>query len=641
MSQQRNRPIRIGCYSAFWGDSVAAAAQLVKHEGKNLDYLVADYLAEITMGILAARRQRRIMSGKTDKGADYISEFLTLVLSKILPDLIKNGTKVITNAGGLDPIGCKEAIEALLEKFNIKGVSVAAVVGDDVLGDREDRTLASFKDVHPFSTISSVDHTKDADRLPDENEPILSLNAYLGSRAIVEALKEGAQIIVTGRVVDSALVVAPLIYEYGWEEGKTAGYYDLLASASLAGHVIECGCHATGGNFTDWFLAAQSPYGGYSNMGYPIVEFDQNGSFVVTKPEKTGGIVTPATVSEQILYEILDPSLYLLPDVILDMRQVTLSQVGSNRVLVRGAKGLQPTPHLKCSGIFLDGWKITGELLIGGIDAKKKAEAVGQAILQRVRGMYQQLGFPDFRNVNIEPIGAESLYGPHSVTSHTREVILRLTAHHDDPKALGLVALETIPSATCMAPGITGGGSGRPKPIPNLVHFPLLIPKSQITTSYIVGRGGRLKSVAWGSWDSNATYSKPTPVPVIPSADNMSTPLVKTRLINVAYGRSGDKGDVCNIGIIARDPKYLPYIKRSITEEVVADYMKHLCKGSVTRFELPGPHAFNFVLTHSLGGGGLSSLVVDRQGKTYAQLLLSGLEVEIPASLLSSEEAKL
>lgn len=364
------------------------------------------------MGILAARRQRRLIQGdKAKKGFDFINEFLTLVLRKILPDVVKNGTKVITNAGGLDPIGCKEAIEQLLEKMGIKGVKVAAVLGDDVLAEKGDNTLGSFEGVHPFSSISSVNHQLDSDRLPSKDEPIVSLNAYLGAHGVAAALKDGAQIIVTGRVVDSALVVGPLMYEYGWEEGKTKNYYDLLASASLAGHIIECGCHATGGNFTDWHLAAQSPYGGYSNMGYPIVEFDRSGSFTVTKPEKTGGLVTPATVSEQILYEILDPALYLLPDVILDMRQVKLSQTGKNRVLVSGAKGLQPTPYLKCSGIFLDGWKISGELVIGGVDAKKKAQAVGEAIIKRVQGMYKHLGFADFRNYNIEAIGGESLFG--------------------------------------------------------------------------------------------------------------------------------------------------------------------------------------------------------------------------------------
>lgn len=365
------RPVRIGCYSAFWGDSAAAAQQLVNHEGENLDYLVADYLAEITMGILAARRKRRIMQGKEGKGVDYVHEFLTLVLRKILPNVAKNGTKVITNAGALDPIGCKAAIEGLLKKMNIEGIKVAAVTGDDVLADKEMHTLESFKQVTSFSPISSTDHTLQADRLPDKDEPVVSMNAYLGSQGIAAALKAGAHIVVTGRVVDSALVVGPLIHEYGWNPSQP-NYYDLLASASLAGHVIECGCQSTGGNFTDWQLAANSPHGGYANMGYPIVEFDRNGEFIVTKPEKTGGIVSPASVGEQILYEILDPARYLLPDVILDMRQVKLSQAGPNRVLVQGARGQKPTPWVKTCGIFIDGWKLSGELLIGGQDAKQK-----------------------------------------------------------------------------------------------------------------------------------------------------------------------------------------------------------------------------------------------------------------------------
>ncbi|KAI9305913.1 hypothetical protein BJ944DRAFT_160863 [Cunninghamella echinulata] len=592
------RPIRIGCYSAFWGDSVAAAAQLVKHEGANLDYLVADYLAEITMGILAARRQRRVMQGKADKGVDFINEFITLVLKPLLPALVKNGTKVVTNAGGLDPVGCKEAIEALLKKMNIQGIKVAAVYGDDLLADASSPTLEAFQEVHPFSTISPVDHQKDSDRLPAKDEPLLSVNAYLGSKAVAEALDQGAHIVVTGRVVDSAMVVGPLMHEYKWNP-KQANYHDLVASASLAGHIIECGCQSTGGNFTDWREVASSPYGGYSNMGYPIVEFDRNGEFIVTKPEQTGGIVTPGTVSEQILYEILDPALYLLPDVILDMRHISLSQVGQNRVLVKGAKGYKPTPWLKCSGIFLDGWKLSGELLIGGAEAKYKAEAVGQAIYKRVSAIYKERGIEPFRDFNIEPLGSESIFGKNGTKNDAREVVLRLTGHHNDTTALRIFAMEVIPSATCMAPGITGGGSGRPKPVPNLVHFPCLIPKSTINSYIKVGDGPQV-TVQWDEWDAQAKFAVPPKVQSIPEPV-INGPLVKTKLINLAFGRSGDKGDVSNIGIIARRPEYLPYIKRSLTEKVVADYMKHVCKGSVNRFELPGLHAFNFVLTHSLG----------------------------------------
>ncbi|KAG0167403.1 hypothetical protein DFQ28_006901 [Apophysomyces sp. BC1034] len=627
------RPIRIGCYSAFWGDSPSAARQLVQHEGANLDYLVADYLAEITMGILSARRQRRLMQGKEGQGVDYIDEFISLVLRQNLPAIAKNGTRVITNAGALDPVSCKAAIEVLLRKMNLD-LKVAAVVGDDVLVGKEAQTLASFGEVHPFSAVSAVKHDLDADRLPGRDEPIVSLNAYLGARAIARALDAGAQIVVTGRVVDSALVVGPLMHAYGWQP-HLRNYHDLLAAASLAGHIVECGCQSTGGNFTDWRLAADSPYGGYANMGYPIVEFLPTGDFVVTKPERTGGLVTPATVSEQILYEILDPALYLLPDVILDMRQVKLKQIGHNRVLVQGARGAKPTPWLKCSGIFMDGWKMSGELLVAGLEAKEKAVAVGDAIIRRVRGMYKELGMADFRNYNIEPMGSEVLYGSNATPNASREVVLRLTVHHDDPKALGLFAKEIIPSATCMVPGITAaGGVSRPKAVPNLVHFPCLIPKSTVSANFVIGQD--TQKVEWDEWNTLGSFGNPVNVPPIsePSADG---PMIKTKLFNLAYGRSGDKGDVCNIGIIARDPKYLPYIKRSVTEKVVADYMCHLCKGSVTRFELPGLHALNFVLTRSLGGGGLSSLIVDRQGKTFAQLLLSGLEVELPAELAPTD----
>ncbi|KAI9253794.1 hypothetical protein BDA99DRAFT_540413 [Phascolomyces articulosus] len=635
-----SKPVRIGCYSAYWGDSPAAAIQLVKHEGANLDYLVADYLAEITMGILAARRKRRLLSGKDGKGIDYVPDFLSLVLRNILPDIAKNGTKVVTNAGALDPIACKEAIEKLLKKMNLEHIKVAAVLGDDVLENKESETLESFAKVHPFSPISSTQHNLDADPIPDKDEPILSLNAYLGSRGVAEALAQGAQIIVTGRVVDSALVVGPLMHEYGWNPSQPE-YYDRMASASLAGHVIECGCHSTGGNFTDWRLASESPYGGYANMGYPIVEFQANGEFVVTKPEKTGGLVSPATVAEQILYEILDPALYLLPDVILDMRQVRLSKVGENRVLVQGAKGRPPTPWLKCSGIFLDGWKLSGELVIGGHEAKEKALAVGNAVVQRVSNMFKDLGIAPFRGTNVEALGGESLYGPHAKKDASREIVLRLIAHHDDTKALGLFAREIMAVGTCMAPGITGSGSGRPKPVPNLVHFPCLLPKTDVKASVVVGNGS-VQEVNWEPWDETESFGTPNTVPYIPEATvNSNTKLVKTKLINLANGRSGDKGDVCNVGIIARDPRYYPYIKRSLTGPVVAEYMKHLCKGSVTRFELPGLFAMNFVLTKSLGGGGLSSLVIDRQGKTFAQLVLTGIDIEIPAELLPADQARL
>ncbi|KAI8048442.1 hypothetical protein BDF21DRAFT_457056 [Thamnidium elegans] len=627
------KPVRIGCYSAFFGDSPEAAVQLVKSEGANLDYLVADYLAEITMGIFTIKRkQRRIikhMGGTPGHGKDYVLQFPQYVLRKILPDIIKNGTKIVTNAGALDPVLLKTVIEELLVELKLPKIKVAAIEGDDLMAQYENEnpmntvSLSQFKEFSSFSPVSPTKHDLLSDRLPKPDEPLISLHAYLGARGIAAALDKGAQIVVTGRVVDSALVVGPLMHEYGWHKQAKVDY-DVLAAASLAGHIIECGCHATGGNFTDWKLAANSPYGGYANMGYPIVEFDRSGEFIVTKPEKTGGLVTTATVSEQILYESLDPAYYILPDVILDLRQIKLTQVGENRVLVQNAKGRKPTEWLKCCGIFMDGWKMAGQIIIGGAEAKDKAEAVGRAVRDRVNTYYRENGIDQFRDFNIEAVGGETLYGPNNANhSHEiREVVLKMTAHHDDPEALKAFSLELVATVTNMAPGITGFFD-RPKPIPNMIHFPGLYPKKEVKT--ILDIDNQKESIPWSAWDDKASFDKVEPIESVPEAViSKDDDIVKVKLIDLAYGRSGDKGDVSNIGIIARDPKFLPYIKRSITADAVANYMSHVCKGTVVRYDLPGLLALNFVLTQTLGGGGLSSMVVDKQG----------LEVEIPSHLL-------
>ncbi|CAG8771964.1 6268_t:CDS:2, partial [Racocetra persica] len=361
-----DKPIRIGCYSAFWGDSVTAAEQLVRLEKGALNYLVGDYLSEVTIGLLARNRNQKSTDRKSLKGASqggYISEFLTYVLRPLLHEIVKYNIKIVTNAGGLDPLACKSAIESLVKDLDLEGkVIVAAVTGDDILDKvHNDNELLKFSHIQGNS--------EDTEWFPLGDKKVISLNTYLGAIPIVKALKSGANIVVTGRCVDSALVLGPLIHEFSWDPYND---WDLLASGSLAGHIIECGCQATGGNFTDWRKSAFSPDGGWNNMGYPIVECFKDGEFFVTKPKNTGGLVTPATVGEQMVYEILDPGAYILPDVILDLRGVKLKQVGENKVLVTGAKGRAPTKYLKVSGIYSDGYKMTGQLVIGGIDARSK-----------------------------------------------------------------------------------------------------------------------------------------------------------------------------------------------------------------------------------------------------------------------------
>ncbi|KAI8067915.1 hypothetical protein BC940DRAFT_299854 [Gongronella butleri] len=633
--------VRIGCYSAFWGDSIEAAVQLVESQPP-LDYLTADYLAEITMGIFAAKRLRR----GGEPGEDYVGLFVKDTLPDLLPTIAKTGTKIVTNAGALDPFTCKDAIEAVLKEQGLEDkIKVAIVVGDDLLQGQAASMISDVQEqygnqLQSFSPLSTTQHTIEADRMPSDDHSIISLNAYLGAGGVAAALAQGAQIVITGRTVDSALTVGPLMHEFGWNP-QDPQYHNLLASASLAGHVIECGCHATGGNFTDWRLVTQAGHGGYSNMGYPIVEFDRAGHFTVTKPENTGGIVTPATVSEQILYETMDPARYIMPEVIVDLRQVKLEQVGQNRVKVTGTKGLPPTPWLKCCGIYIDTWQSSGDLFIAGEEAKEKAITIGHAIRDRCSAIFRRRGIEDFIAFNVEAIGGESLFGPNASKQSSREVLLRVTARHRNPGALTIFTREVNPMVTSGAPGM--GFYGLPQILPNMVHFPALIPKTLVQTKVLVGKNNEESTIAWQKWDDALTFGQaPTPVPAIPEyKPEKGTPLVKTKLINVALGRSGDKGDVSNIGIIARDPRFLPYIKRSITEDAVGEFMRHHCHGPVKRYELPGLHAFNFVLTHSLGGGGITSMIVDRQGKAFAQLCLSGLEVELPANLLPKEQARL
>ncbi|KAJ3212553.1 hypothetical protein HDU82_000492 [Entophlyctis luteolus] len=634
-------PVRIGCYSAFWGDSALAAAQLINMENPPA-YVVADYLAEVTMGILARQ-------SKAGRGG-FVSEFVEHVYARNAENISKKGIKIITNAGGLsihfnffpvaagaqDPIACKSAIEAAAENAGVK-VAVAAVLGDDAWADPKQREqmkqCLSNNLTVPFGHLGSSDSAKE--EWPHGKEKsILSVNIYMGVGGILKALKSNANIIVTGRVVDSALVLGPLMYEHGWSYSS----YDLLAAGSLAGHIIECGCHATGGNFTDWKLSANSPYGGWSNMGYPIVEVERDGSFVVTKPPKTGGIVNVGTVSEQMIYEVLDPASYILPDVVLDMTQVTVNQIGTDRVLVRGAKGRAPSNLLKTSGVYVDGYKMTGELMIGGEDSAAKAQAVGEAIVKRVRGVLKKFGQEDFSECNIECLGAEHTYGPHAKTTATRETVLRMTVCHPSKMGLMLFAREVPASATCMAPGLTGGGSGRPSPSPNLRHFSVLVPKEYFPNYVAIGTNSNIVTVPYEKSEGSPYVRKPAATAAVQSR-SAPTKAVTVKLIDLCYGRSGDKGDSANIGLVVRDPKHYEFLRQVITAEKVKAWMGHLVHGTVERYELPGSYGLNFVCTKALGGGGLTSVRIDRQGKTYGQMLLQ-MTVEVPADFVA-KEAKL
>lgn len=594
------KKIRIGCASAFWGDTAMAAHQLVK-QGE-LDYLVFDYLAEVTMSIMAGARLKNPEAG-------FAPDFVQ-VIQQLLPEINKQGIKVVANAGGVNVQGCVAALQAAIDEAGMS-LKVAAVEGDNLVEQQ-----GQFKEAGMVEMFSG-------ESFP---EKCISVNAYLGAGGVKAALAAGADIVITGRVVDSAVVLGPLMHEFDWSETD----YDQLAQGSLAGHVIECGAQCTGGNFTDWQLVRD----GYANMGFPIVECVADGSFVVSKPAGTGGLVSRETVGEQILYEIGDPSQYMLPDVCCDFSQVQLEQLADDHVLVSGAKGKAPSDHYKVSATHIDGNRCNASFMIGGRQAAQKGQKVAESIIQRVQSIYKILGFADFRATDIEVLGSEVTYGEHGRGQDCREVVVKIAVHHDDKKALGLFAREIAQAATAMAPGLTGLVGGRPKPSPMIRLFSFLLPKKDIPVSFTLNGETQQVNIASGTaLEELNTESTALAANVAPQGE------VEVPLIALAVARSGDKGDHCNVGVMARDESYLPFIQAALNPELIRPYVQHVLsdESSVTLYELPGLNGFNLMLEQALGGGGIASLRIDPQGKAMAQQLLD-MPVKVPADI--AEQAK-
>jgi hypothetical protein len=588
--------IRIGCASAFWGDSSVGAPQLVR--GGKIDYLVFDYLAELTMPILAGSRLK-------EPGAGFAKDFVTVAMQSVLQDVVSKGIRVISNAGGVNPRACAEAL-AVLARHHGVDLKIAVVEGDDVMP------------LIPELRAQGVTEFQSGAPLPKQ---LISANAYLGAFPIAAALEAGAQVVITGRCVDSAVTLGPLIHEFGWKPED----HDLLAAGSLAGHLIECACQATGGLYTDWEDVSDWP-----NIGYPIVEARADGSFIVTKPEHTGGLVNRATVGEQLLYEIGDPATYILPDVICDFRQVRIEQDGIDRVRVSGVSGRAPTSTYKVSATYVDGFRCSSQLSIIGFDAVRKAQRTGDSLLARTRALFRERQWEDFSDSRVEVIGSEGVYGPHAQTAAAREVVMRIAVRHPRKEALELFRSELSAPGTSWSPGTTGGGSGRPSVSPAIKQFAFLLDKARIQPRVIMdGAETKIEINASGGPVSAAA---PLPEPVYGKAA-LHEDAVEVPLIKLAYGRSGDKGDISNIGIMARRPEYLPIISTQVTEKRVSEFLGHLVKGRVTRYSLPGIDGFNFVCEQALGGGGMASLRNDPLGKGMAQILLS-LPVRVPSSMV-------
>ncbi|SDZ05830.1 Protein of unknown function [Variovorax sp. YR266] len=587
-SNNNERIVRIGGASGFWGDSSVGAPQLVG--SGQIDYLVFDYLAELTMSILAGARLKKPELG-------YATDFVSVAMKAVLKDAVKQGIRVVSNAGGVNPQGCADALAALAAEQGI-ALKIAVVSGDDV-----SPLLPQLRQAQP-----PLRELQSGAALP---ERVLTANAYLGARPIQAALDAGAQIVITGRCVDSAVTLGVLMHEFKWQSGD----YDLLAAGSLAGHIIECGCQATGGLHTDWDTVPDWP-----NIGYPIVECSADGSFVVTKPEGTGGKLTPAVVGEQMLYEIGDPAAYLLPDVVADFTQVRIEQAGEHHVRVHGARGHAPTASYKVSATYVDGFKTAAQLTIVGFDAVAKAKRTGEAILARTGTLFSQYGFGPYSGTQLEVLGAESCYGPHAQALQTREAVLRLAVTHPRKEALELFAREVAPAGTSWAPGTTGAGGGRASVSPSIRQYAFLLDKSRVEATVAID--GERVDVPRSEVSASAPIPSPARAPETHEAP-LAPDAIEVPLIRLAWARSGDKGDTSNIGIIARHPALLPLLREQLTEARVAEWLAHLVKGRVTRYEVPGIDAFNFVCEQALGGGGMASLRNDPLGKGMGQILLA------------------
>jgi hypothetical protein len=449
------KTIRIGNGCGFWGDNLDAPVLLAGHG--RLDYLTLEYLAELTMSILALQKQR-------DPQAGFAGDFLD-VLERLGPALHDQpGLKIVTNAAGMNPAACAARARAVLNRLGLGGRTVATVHGDDLLPRLDDLLAAG----HPFTNLDT------GAPLASVRDRVVSANAYLGAGPIVEALGQGAAVVITGRVADASLTLGPAAHELGWRWDD----WDRLAAGTVAGHLIECGAQATGGLWCHWQEA-----GDLANVGYPIAEIDAGGDVRITKPAGTGGAVNRETVSEQLLYEVGDPAAYLTPDVVADFTSVSLSEAGPDTVLIQGARGRPATVTYKVSIAYRDGFTASGTLLVFGPEAPAKARFCGEMIFDRLQRAGMQ---PEHRN--IECLGAgdcvPGVVGPREAPA---EVVLRVSVRDSRRAVVERFTKELAPLVTSGPPGVAGYTTGRPPVREVLAYWPALVARDAVQPEVRVG----------------------------------------------------------------------------------------------------------------------------------------------------------
>jgi hypothetical protein len=588
--------LRIANCSGFYGDRLSAAREMV--EGGPLDVLTGDWLAELTMLLLAKSRDRG--------GPGYARTFLSQ-LEQVLAACLERGIKIVSNAGGLDPGGCAAAVRELAARAGLRPV-IAHVEGDDILGRLAELTGAGH----------DLANTDTGERLADAHVVPVTANAYLGGLPIAEALRLGADVVITGRVTDAALVVGPGIWRFGW----TGDDLDALAGAVAAGHIIECGCQATGGNYS-FFEEVPD----LAHAGFPLAELGSDGSAVITKHPGTGGLVSVGTVTAQLLYEIAGPR-YLNPDVTARFDTIRLTQQGPDRVLVAGTRGERPPAGLKVSLNYAGGYRNTMALVIEGLDVAAKAELAEQAIWARIPG-----GKDAFGSVSVDLAGA-------------RPALLRITVMDADPAVVGRAfSAAVIETALASYPGLyslTPPGDATSYG----VFWPAAVPAALIESRVIIDG-----AQAWSgppraepsagvslAGDASATGDTSTAGDTSATGDTSTADLgqrtVRRPLGAIAGARSGDKGGNANVGVWVRSPAAFAWLDDYLSAERLAELVPSTAGLRIDRYRLPNLLALNFVVMELLGRGVAASSRLDAQAKALGEELRAAL-ADIPEELLT------
>ena len=578
--------------SGFYGDRLSAAEEMVS--GGPIDVLTGDYLAELTMAILFQKKLK-------DPAAGYVPTFLKQ-METIMGTCLARNIKVVTNAGGLNPAGMARALEEMAAKLGLKP-RIAYLTGDDLMPRMAALQEAGEAFIHLDKNISLAD----AGAIP------ITANAYLGGWGIARALDQGADIVVCGRVADAALAAGPAAWCFGWQRTD----WDRLAGAYAAGHIIECGAQATGGNYS--FLQEVPSY---RNVGFPLAEIYPDGSFVITKHPDTGGLVSVGTVTAQLLYEIAAPT-YLTPDVAVRFDTLALEQEGPDRVRGTGTRGQPPPETAKVCINTLGGHKNSMTVILTGLDIEKKAAIVEETLFASLGGRDQ------FQTVNVQLVRSDKTNPPDNDEAFA---FLRITVIDPDAKKAGKLfssrvvemALASIPGFTLTAP--PGNGT------PTVVHWPALVSVSQLRQELHLEDRSEEISAAVGPCDAVTIAPPAANLPAIPGGPTIQAPLGRAFAT-----RAGDKGGNANLGIWARTPEAYAFLEQFLTTARLKELLPDCAAFDIARYSLPNLLAVNFYIRGLLGEGAAASVRSDPQAKTLGEYLRAKV-IEMPASILVVKE---